>query len=1773
MAGRAADAEFGVLGPLEVAVGGRAVTVGSAQLRTLLAALVVQRGAVVPADRLVEVLWGDQLPPGAGGGLTKVVYRLRTALAAAPDGSDRQLIVTRSPGYVLEVPCEWVDAGRFELLLRQAQATRRAGDNPAALRLFDEALGLWRGPALVEFSFEEFARGEAARLDELRLVATEEWVDVRLALGDHERLVGDLEGLVGAHPFRERLWAQLMLALYRAERHTEALRAFGRLKGLLGDELGIEPSASLRSLEEAILLQKPELDWTADVATGPSESLVASAAIRPPGTAVILLPEGHGSFALPAELATFDGPFVGRGTELGWLEVLWDRTVVAGSQLALLAGDAGMGKTRLAAHFARRVHAGGAPVVYASCDDGQPRHFRRAGQALLRAVTASSGGSASADGDTPRVVEEALADLAAAGPVLVVLDDLDRAGPDSLAFLQHLASTPSPAPVLVVGLSRHGLQGLQPGAWAQPGDAVHWRQLPGLAVAEVGDLLAVVAGEPGGPDLAAAVHAETGGNPSVVAQFARRRRDDQIAGRVEEAISRADAARQGLQSVHDVIANGVLHHRLRHPGSDILGGAAGRCPYKGLARFEAADADYFCGRERLVAALIARLAVERFVAVIGASGSGKSSLLGAGLLPALAGGALPGSERWPTVVFRPGRDPRASVAAALAGLFGQPPDALRESLSDPEALGRLIQAALGASGRRLVLVVDQFEEVFTACRDPQAAMWLTELIVGGAADAELPIATVLAVRADYVGACTAYPELAALLAGSQLLIGAMSDPELRRAVTEPARRVGLVVEDGLVDAVCRDGRSEPGALPLVSTALLETWSRRHDDVLTLGAYLEAGGVRGALARLAEEAYQALSPADQPVARRILLRLAEPGAGLDDVRRRAPRAELDGIAGAEAVLATLVARRLVTADDTTVEVAHEALLREWPRLRTWLEDDREGRRRHRHLTETAAAWEAGGRDPAGLYRSTPLAAAQEWVSVHPEDANARELEFIDASLKEQDAELRSARRTARRLRRLTLGVALVAVVALVAGGVALVQRSNADQKAAAARRAATAADAARLAATAQALPTNQLDLAMLLAVQGRHLQQSATTDGALEAVLVHTPPGLDRTIELGAPAACGQLSFDGRLLASTTLDGYTHLIDVASGRTLRTFPNIVDSRRCPPLLFSADGDRLVASGTTGDVVVWDTATGREITTIKLPVASVRYAMYAFEPRPGRLVTATGDGTVILWDTTDVARPTRAAVFHAPATYGIFAAVSLADSAAPNRIAISNFDHTDVWNIATHTLAYPALPGRVGTESPDGSTMVTQTATQFLFWDVATGKPRRVSLAGIIPDPSWPPVFSHDGARLAVLDRTTHSVVVVDLASRRLLASIPVAGFGGPGEFLKDGRLSVFVGQTITLWRIGVTSPAPFATPIGPPATPAYAYFTPDGSKVLTLGPSGLHTWDPTTGAALPPLLGGRFDAPTQISNPVWPSFSPDGALIAWGSRNGMVTVWDGHSGQRLGALASGTANFDVAWAPRGHVVAVGGPGGGTTLWSLSDPAHPVRLAHMTAPGFPPDDTPRPLFSPDGRLLAAIPFSSQPFSDEVTLFDASSGRLERTIQTATGAMVSADFSPDSRTLATNILDFGSGTSRLVLWDIATGRARTTLFVPYVMGQVAFVAGGRWLATPQVDIGASVNGEAAGSAQVDLWDTTTLLRIGEPLHVPGDAALFLETGHAPYRLALGTTAPNGTPTILDLDPAHWQTLACRLAGRNLTRAEWDQYLPGRSYQTTCPQWSAGT
>ena len=420
------------------------------------------------------------------------------------------------------------------------------------------------------------------------------------------------------------------------------------------------------------------------------------------------------------------------------------------------------------------------------------------------------------------------------------------------------------------------------------------------------------------------------------------------------------------------------------------------CPYKGLIRYDVEDAVWFHGRERLTADLLARLGTTRFVGVVGASGAGKSSLVRAGLLAAIRDGALPASERWPAVILVPGRDPVDELARVLSTPCGRTVAHVRARLDEgPAALDVLLREATPIRGDPFVLLVDQFEELFTVCSDAQQRAHFIELITTCVADDDCPLVVIAAVRADYFGRCADNADLAELFRGSAL-VGAMERDEVRRAVEGPARVAGVVLEEGLVDQVLADVAEEPGALPLLSAALVATWERRNGRTMTRAGYMEVGGVRGALARSAENVYEQLGEDQREIARGIFLRLAEPGLGLDDVRRRAPLEELLVDDANADVLEVLVERRLVVAGEQTAEVAHETLLRQWPRLRGWLEVDRDSRRSLRRLADAANDWERGGHDSDLLDRGARLAVALEVAAAHPNDVNALEREFLDAA---------------------------------------------------------------------------------------------------------------------------------------------------------------------------------------------------------------------------------------------------------------------------------------------------------------------------------------------------------------------------------------------------------------------------------------------------------------------------------------------------------------------------------------------------------------------------------------------------------------------------------------------------------------------------------------------------------------------------------------------------------------------------------------------------------
>lgn len=447
-------------------------------------------------------------------------------------------------------------------------------------------------------------------------------------------------------------------------------------------------------------------------------------------------------------------------------------------------------------------------------------------------------------------------------------------------------------------------------------------------------------------------------------------------------------------------------------------------PFKGLHYFDEADAELFFGREALTAKLLGRfvspaasLHAPRFLAIIGASGSGKSSLVRAGVAPALRWN--PHTASWPVYTLTPTAQPLEAVAVALGCERSFADDLAR----DPRSLHRTLKhAAQKANALQAVMVVDQFEETFTLCREEAERLAFINNLLTAAFVPEGPAIVALTLRADFYAHCAPYDNLREALAQHQEYIGPMTSDELRRAIEEPAKQGGWELEPGLVDLLLNEVGEEPGALPLLSHALLETWQRRQGRRLTLSGYTSSGGVRGAIAETAETVFKdQLSAEQRQIAQRIFMRLTELGddATVSDTRRRAGYDELihkpEDAPAVRDVLKALADARLIITEKNSAEVAHEALIREWPTLRGWLEENREGLLLHRRLTEAAQTWNEFGRQPGELYRDARLAQAMEWAATHAAEMNALEREYLDAS--KEHAEHEAAEREAQRQREL------------------------------------------------------------------------------------------------------------------------------------------------------------------------------------------------------------------------------------------------------------------------------------------------------------------------------------------------------------------------------------------------------------------------------------------------------------------------------------------------------------------------------------------------------------------------------------------------------------------------------------------------------------------------------------------------------------------------------------------------------------------------------------
>ena len=575
-----------------------------------------------------------------------------------------------------------------------------------------------------------------------------------------------------------------------------------------------------------------------------------------------------------------------------------------------------------------------------------------------------------------------------------------------------------------------------------------------------------------------------------------------------------------------------------------------RNPYKGLGAFTEADAADFFGRDTLVDELVERVGSGGLTMVVGPSGIGKSSVVRAGLVPRLRSGALPGSEQWLVTDMFPGSSPFDELAAALARVSTRQPSGVIEGLrsgrlSLDDAVGRL------ADGATVVLVIDQFEELYTHVPSDEERRSFLDMIVGATGSDPVNLKVVATLRADFFDKPLEDAGFGAALRDRIVPVQAMSVSELADAVRRPADQVGVVVDDDVVSAMAEEAAGEPGGLPLLEYTLAELFEHRDQDRLTLARYRADGGLAGSIGRRAEEVFRGLSPDAQAAARDVFIRLVTVDEDTEDTRRRVRRSELDqlscGPREVAAVLDAFGSRRLLTFDrDTTsrgptVEVAHEAILREWERLAGWIDDARGDLLIRRRIDSAAREWDEAGREPSYLLAGARLEQAEAWSSGGALELTETERDFLADSRHNADAQ-RRRRRNARRLVVTGLTAALVIVSVLALAAVA--RGRDAERRALENRT-------GELATQALAAVDDDPDLAILLALEAYRTSQQVSDVPPAEVVsALHTTvqaSRLERIIPNSGWAA--DVSPDGKHLATVDDDDRRTLVihEVESGR--------------------------------------------------------------------------------------------------------------------------------------------------------------------------------------------------------------------------------------------------------------------------------------------------------------------------------------------------------------------------------------------------------------------------------------------------------------------------------------------------------------------------------------------------------------------------------------------------------------------------------------------------
>ncbi|HEU4335725.1 MAG TPA: BTAD domain-containing putative transcriptional regulator [Nocardioides sp.] len=1337
----------------------------------------------------------------------------------------------------------------------------------------------------------------------------------------------------------------------------------------------------------------------------------------------------------------------------------------------------------------------------------------------------------------PSVASEArrLEELRAGALEECVAADLAVGAPSAVAELEALVGRYPTRErlwaLLMTGLYRQGRQG----------DAL-------AAYDRARTVLADDLGIDPGPELRA-LHARVLAQDDSLAAVRRR-----AEAAVEAAVLDVDAAVSTLGRAREEMTGRVLDlGALAREEAD-----PDHCPWPGLAAYSADDGPWFAGRERLVAQLAARLTGVRCLAVVGASGSGKSSVVQAGLLAGLADGLLPGSAGWTLLSMRPGAHPVGELARVVLGVR-------RPDLG--EVLERLVRSEGDAPADRTVLVVDQLEEVWTLCEEETERETFLDALTGLVADPASPVELVLVVRADFLDRLAHHAALATAVGDSTVLVGTPTPDDVRRAVVTPARRGGLELDDGLVDAIVGDAGTEPGLLPLLSTSLRRLWERREGSRLTLREYVATDGLRGAIAHLAETEFARLDQAGQRDARLLLLRLAGEGDGDEVTRRRVRRDELAALPRDPApVIERLAAARLLTVSDDHVEVAHEALFREWPRLRAWLDDDRAGRALGRRLAGATAEWRAADEDPALLWRGARLDAALEVVATRPDEVTRDESAFLDAARDRAESEERDAQARAehqsrqnRRLRTLLAAALVLLLAGVAAGAVALRARDREASAADRAERSATRADAKRLAASA--LTVERADLALLTAVEATRLDPDPETYGAVLTLLARQPDVLAR-LRAGQRFSTVAASPDGGTVFLGESEPVLRAVDAMTGaeKWVRDdLPGMVGG-----LAASPDGGVLAAvllALTPGDrdaLVLLDARDGRELHRVELAEVNSSTGVEApylwtgvgWSARGDVVVGSDGGATVVGAD----GRVGRSVPWGRPVldngTFVVWPdgrASTGVSEAGPGVLVDTRRPGVPPRRLEETVWAVRPDSGRVA------ATRATTSGTELVLLDAATLRPRtpRWPLPGEVGVLRW----SADGARLLVgigeqvevRDGRT-GAPLTHLAGHN--GGVASGAFVGPDGDLAwtAGRDGTAVGFDLT-GRRGVittrrTRDAPWA---GEGAAAAdLAVFTDRSDTRLNrahLLPDGAGP-----GRRLP--LTGLTDCACEATST---DLTPDGATALGGYRvltddfaevpdAGHVVVWDTAAREVRGVVDTPWPVYAVDSGPDGRAVVLGGAGWGvldlaTLELTRSDDLDPwVRSGTGTS---------LVEVAPDGERAALL------VGGDVLLVDLTDGSVlaRQAVEAAPGGFAqSAAWASDGASIAVGTTN---GWLHALDGDTLAPLAPRRQVTSGVLTDVEVSPDGGMAATlgPEGD--------------VTLWDPASWSPYGQALfddRVPG----FLRFSPDSDRLLARFS--DGTESEVAADPAVWVDAACGAANREMTADEWALARPGASSRPTC-------